>query len=185
MTHVDICVSVTKLLEHWDETNSKVMQRKTQLDAMLGDSQRYEAKRNEVENWLDRKETRLARMRSVGHTADVLEAQLREQKVLFRHADLCPIPWFIFVSIIWLRSMLRTKIIFTPSHSRMFRFSLFMPNSISTNIKSICSISSPKNSSPSINRTTRPGWRKWQKLSISVTTISIRGELLNWFIRTR
>ncbi|XP_043280609.1 dystrophin, isoforms A/C/F/G/H isoform X2 [Venturia canescens] len=77
---------VTKLLEHWDETNSKVMQRKTQLDAMLGDSQRYEAKRNEVENWLDRKETRLARMRSVGHTADVLEAQLREQKSL--HAEL-------------------------------------------------------------------------------------------------
>ena len=74
-------IAVTKLREHWDETNSKVMQRKTQLDAMLGDSQRYEAKRNEVENWLDRMETRLGRMRSVGHTADVLEAQLREQKV--------------------------------------------------------------------------------------------------------
>lgn len=57
------------------------MQRKTQLDAMLGDSQRYEAKRNEVEVWLARMETRLERMRAVGHTADVLEAQLREQKV--------------------------------------------------------------------------------------------------------
>lgn len=74
-------VAVTKLREHWDETNSKVMQRKTQLDAMLGDSQRYEAKRNEVEVWLARMETRLERMRAVGHTADVLEAQLREQKV--------------------------------------------------------------------------------------------------------
>ena len=72
---------MTKLREHWDETNSKVMQRKTQLDAMLNDSQRYEAKRNEVEVWLARMETRLERMRSVGHTADVLEAQLREQKV--------------------------------------------------------------------------------------------------------
>lgn len=48
---------------------------------MLGDSQRYEAKRNEVEVWLARMETRLERMRAVGHTADVLEAQLREQKV--------------------------------------------------------------------------------------------------------
>jgi len=57
------------------------MQRKTQLDMMLGDSQRYEAKRNEVEVWLARMETRLERMRAVGHTADVLEAQLREQKV--------------------------------------------------------------------------------------------------------
>lgn len=73
--------TVTKLREHWDETNSKVMQRKTQLDAMLGDSQRYETKRNEVEVWLARMETRLERMRAVGHTADVLEAQLREQKV--------------------------------------------------------------------------------------------------------
>nr|XP_046491679.1 dystrophin, isoforms A/C/F/G/H-like isoform X10 [Neodiprion pinetum] len=71
---------VTKLREHWDETNSKVMQRKTQLDAMLGDSQRYEAKRTEVEAWLARMETRLERMRAVGHTADVLEAQQREQK---------------------------------------------------------------------------------------------------------
>lgn len=74
-------VSVTKLREHWDETNSKVMQRKTQLDAMLGDSQRYEAKRQEVDAWLARMETRLERMVPVGHTADVLEAQLREQKV--------------------------------------------------------------------------------------------------------
>lgn len=57
------------------------MQRKTELDAMLGDSQRYEAKRNEVEVWLARMETRLEKMRAVGHTADVLEAQLREQKV--------------------------------------------------------------------------------------------------------
>ncbi|KAI4501579.1 hypothetical protein M0802_003456 [Mischocyttarus mexicanus] len=77
---------VTKLREHWDETNSKVMQRKTQLDAMLGDSQRYETKRNEVEVWLARMETRLERMRAVGHTADVLEAQLREQKSF--HAEL-------------------------------------------------------------------------------------------------
>ncbi|KAF7391509.1 hypothetical protein HZH68_011052 [Vespula germanica] len=77
---------LTKLREHWDETNSKVMQRKTQLDAMLGDSQRYEAKRNEVEVWLARMETRLERMRAVGHTADVLEAQLREQKSF--HAEL-------------------------------------------------------------------------------------------------
>jgi chromosome segregation ATPase len=77
---------VTKLREHWDETNSKVMQRKTQLDAMLTDSQRYESKRLEVEAWLGRMETRLERMGAVGHTADVLEAQLREQKSY--HAEL-------------------------------------------------------------------------------------------------
>lgn len=57
------------------------MSRKTQLDAMLADSQRYEAKRLEVDAWLNRMETRLDRMGAVGHTADVLEAQLRDQKV--------------------------------------------------------------------------------------------------------
>ncbi|KYN33271.1 Dystrophin, isoforms A/C/F/G/H [Trachymyrmex septentrionalis] len=80
IVHIRCILKVTKLREHWDETNSKVMQRKTQLDMMLGDSQRYEAKRNEVEVWLARMETRLEKMRAVGHTADVLEAQLREQK---------------------------------------------------------------------------------------------------------
>lgn len=75
------CFIVTKLREHWDETNSKVMQRKAQLDAMLSDSQRYEGKRLEVEAWLARMEGRLQRMAPAGHTADVLEAQLREQKV--------------------------------------------------------------------------------------------------------
>ncbi|XP_034253689.1 dystrophin-like [Thrips palmi] len=77
---------VTKLREHWDETNSKVMSRKTQLDAMLADSQRYESKRLEVDAWLHRMEVRLDRMGAVGHTADVLEAQLRDQKAF--HAEL-------------------------------------------------------------------------------------------------
>ncbi|KAF6205300.1 hypothetical protein GE061_019470 [Apolygus lucorum] len=77
---------VSKLREHWDETNSKVMQRKTELDAMLADSQRYEAKRQEVDTWISRMEARLARMAPVGNTADVLEAQIKEQKTF--HAEL-------------------------------------------------------------------------------------------------
>ncbi|KAK7605203.1 hypothetical protein V9T40_007061 [Parthenolecanium corni] len=76
---------VTKLREHWDETNSKVTQRKTQLDTMLADSQNYESKRIEVETWLQRMETRLEIIAPVGHTADVLEAQIREQKSI--HAE--------------------------------------------------------------------------------------------------
>jgi hypothetical protein len=78
---VFVDVLVSKLREHWDETNSKVMQRKAELDAMLGDSQRYEAKRVEVDTWLGRMEARIQRMPQVGNTADVLEAQLKEQKV--------------------------------------------------------------------------------------------------------
>jgi hypothetical protein len=74
---------VTKLREHWDETNNKVMARKTQLDSMLSDSQRYDAKRQEVDGWLTRMENRMQRMNPVGYTADVLEVQLREQKVAF------------------------------------------------------------------------------------------------------
>lgn len=74
-------VSVTKLREHWEETNSKVMQRKAVLDAMLTDSERYEAKRQEVEAWLGRMQARREKMGLVGDTADVLEVQLRDQKV--------------------------------------------------------------------------------------------------------
>ncbi|XP_046669291.1 dystrophin, isoforms A/C/F/G/H-like isoform X2 [Homalodisca vitripennis] len=84
--HLRDCLRVTKLREHWEETNSKVMQRKTVLDAMLSDSERYEAKRQEVEAWLNRMKARREKMGLVGDTADVLEVQLRDQKAY--HAEL-------------------------------------------------------------------------------------------------
>nr|XP_024217688.1 dystrophin-like [Halyomorpha halys] len=84
--HLMEMVKVSRLREHWDEANSKVLQRKTELDAMLADSERYEAKRAEVDAWLSRMELRFARMPPVGNTADVLEAQMREQKAF--HAEL-------------------------------------------------------------------------------------------------
>ncbi|XP_018336544.1 dystrophin isoform X2 [Agrilus planipennis] len=46
----------------------------------------FEQKRLELEAWLQRMEVRLSNMGPIGHTADVLEAQLREQKSL--HAEL-------------------------------------------------------------------------------------------------
>ncbi|KAK4879768.1 hypothetical protein RN001_007914 [Aquatica leii] len=46
----------------------------------------FEQKRLELESWLQRMESRLSSMVPIGHTADVLEAQLREQKAL--HAEL-------------------------------------------------------------------------------------------------
>ncbi|KAK5646443.1 hypothetical protein RI129_004907 [Pyrocoelia pectoralis] len=46
----------------------------------------FEQKRLELESCLQRMEARLASMVPIGHTADVLEAQLREQKAL--HAEL-------------------------------------------------------------------------------------------------
>jgi len=45
------------------------------------DNQQFDSKRREVEAWIGRMEAWLARMRPVGMTADVLEAQIREQKV--------------------------------------------------------------------------------------------------------
>ncbi|KAK9870702.1 hypothetical protein WA026_008274 [Henosepilachna vigintioctopunctata] len=46
----------------------------------------FEQKRIEIETWLQKMESKLALMAPVGHTADVLEVQLREQKAL--HAEL-------------------------------------------------------------------------------------------------
>ncbi|XP_067614380.1 dystrophin, isoforms A/C/F/G/H isoform X10 [Eurosta solidaginis] len=77
---------VTRLREHWDETSQCVLQRAAQLKNMLGDSQRYEAKRLELEKWLARMEARAERMGNVATTADVLEAQQKEQKSF--HAEL-------------------------------------------------------------------------------------------------
>lgn len=42
---------------------------------------RYEAKRLEIEAWMQRMENRADRMGSVATTADVLDAQQKEQKV--------------------------------------------------------------------------------------------------------
>lgn len=46
----------------------------------------FEQKKLELESWLQRMESRLSTMAPVGHTADVLEVQLREQKGF--HAEL-------------------------------------------------------------------------------------------------
>ncbi|XP_055532577.1 dystrophin, isoforms A/C/F/G/H isoform X7 [Wyeomyia smithii] len=77
---------VSRMREQWDETSQTVLQRKSQLTAMLGDSQRYDAKRIEIENWLSRMESRSERMGVVATTADVLEIQQKEQKSF--HAEL-------------------------------------------------------------------------------------------------
>ncbi|XP_069180920.1 LOW QUALITY PROTEIN: dystrophin [Procambarus clarkii] len=78
--HLRTCFKVSKLREHWDETNSVVLARKTQLDAMYTDTHKFDAKRAELESWLARMEARLDRMAPVARTADVLDQQIREQK---------------------------------------------------------------------------------------------------------
>lgn len=42
---------------------------------------RYEAKRTEIEAWLQRMESRLDQMGKIATTVDILEAQQKEQKV--------------------------------------------------------------------------------------------------------
>ena len=73
---------MSKLREHWQETNSRVLSRKAELDAMLADCERWGARRRDVESWLTKMETRMQKMQPVAHTVDVLEQQLREQKVI-------------------------------------------------------------------------------------------------------
>ncbi|EDV98610.1 dystrophin isoform X8 [Drosophila grimshawi] len=79
-------IQVTRLREHWDETSQCVLQRAGQLKNMLSDSQRFEAKRLELEKWLARMEQRAERMGTIATTADILEAQQKEQKSF--HAEL-------------------------------------------------------------------------------------------------
>ena len=74
-------VPVSQLREHWEDTSSKVMSRRNQLEDLLVDNQQFESKRREVEAWLGRMEGWQARMRPVGSTQEVMEQQVREQKV--------------------------------------------------------------------------------------------------------
>ncbi|XP_047739356.1 dystrophin [Hyalella azteca] len=79
--HLRTCFKVAKLREHWDETSSAVLARKTQLDAMLSDSHKLETKRAEVEAWLTRMEHRLERSSmTVGLAPHMLDQQIRDQK---------------------------------------------------------------------------------------------------------
>jgi hypothetical protein len=74
--------SVSQLREHWEDTSTKVMSRRNQLEDLLADNQQFESKRREVEAWLARMEAWQERMTTtVGTTKDVLEQQVRDQKV--------------------------------------------------------------------------------------------------------
>uniref|UniRef100_A0A6P4EW80 Protein detached n=1 Tax=Drosophila rhopaloa TaxID=1041015 RepID=A0A6P4EW80_DRORH len=86
LDYMRCCLKVTRLREHWDETSQCVLQRAAQLKNMLSDSQRFEAKRLELEKWLARMEQRAERMGTIATTADILEAQQKEQKTF--HAEL-------------------------------------------------------------------------------------------------
>lgn len=48
---------------------------------------RYETKRMEIEKWLQRMESRLEQMGKIATTADVLEAQQKEQKVKYQQKE--------------------------------------------------------------------------------------------------
>ena len=73
--------SVSQLREHWEDTSDKVLSRRNQLEDMMIDNQQFDSKRREVESWLSRMEAWEGRMRPVATSPDVVEAQIREQKV--------------------------------------------------------------------------------------------------------
>lgn len=57
---------------------------------------RYDAKRIEIETWLARMEHRTEQMGKIATTADVLEAQQKEQKVNIHHKNIVTILFCFF-----------------------------------------------------------------------------------------
>ena len=55
--------------------------RKNQLEVLLSDSNQFERRRQDVDQWLGRMENRLSKVAPVAGTADLLDVQDREQKV--------------------------------------------------------------------------------------------------------
>lgn len=73
--------AVSKLREHWEETAGAVTSRRNQLEDLLADSHQFERRRQDADQWLGRMEGRLAKLAPVAQTADLIDAQHREQKV--------------------------------------------------------------------------------------------------------
>ncbi|XP_065582815.1 utrophin-like isoform X3 [Artemia franciscana] len=80
--HVRTVLRVSKLREHWDDTSSAVSSRAAQLEEILVETNRFEAKRLETEAWMARMESKISRLPPVGQTVDLLDSQTREQKAL-------------------------------------------------------------------------------------------------------
>ena len=72
---------MSQLRGHWEDTSSKVSTRKSQLESLAGDHQKFETKHQQILAWLTRMESWQARLRPVGASQDVLEQQAREFKV--------------------------------------------------------------------------------------------------------
>ena len=72
---------MSQLRESWDQTEAAVHRRLSHLETARLDSASWEASHAELVGWLARLEGRLDQLAPVGHTADLLDAQIREQKV--------------------------------------------------------------------------------------------------------
>lgn len=64
-----------------DHSMNESLKHLKHVEAIREDSQRFDAKRLEVETWLNCMENRANRMGPVATTIDFLEAQQKEQKV--------------------------------------------------------------------------------------------------------
>lgn len=81
LTAAVVCPAVSQLRESWDQTEAAVHRRLTQLEQVRADSAPWEAGRAELAGWLTRLEVRVDQLPPMGHTADMLDAQIKEQKV--------------------------------------------------------------------------------------------------------
>jgi hypothetical protein len=76
----DFCFAVSKLREHWVETNHAVVGRITLLEQCLADSIRWECQLKEVDAWLSHMEARLNHMFNIG-PSESADGFMKEQKV--------------------------------------------------------------------------------------------------------
>lgn len=59
-----------------------VTSRRNQLEELLGDSHQFERRRQDIDQWLARMENRLSKLAPIAATADKIDSQHREQKVI-------------------------------------------------------------------------------------------------------
>jgi len=89
-------LSVTKLREHWGETNAAVIGRKKELEDCLSDSSRWESQLKGIDEWFQSVESKVTHLNFSSHGNDLGDQKVRA------HAHPSFLKTFPFGSLTWI-----------------------------------------------------------------------------------
>ena len=76
-----LLISVDRLRQQWDESNSSILNRHAELDEMLLECKQLDDVTDEFTRWADKVETSMGGKCVPGQTVEELKRQIKEHKV--------------------------------------------------------------------------------------------------------